>query len=409
MALRPTRRVLAASLAALSSLAPASVGLPGPVAAAAPHDSARANAYDDAWEADWVAHCRSIYRTAGKTAGFVLQVGDSITHSNPYCQWPRYGAGQTAADAALTAWCQASAWNTGSATDTGVKNGWYLAAADTSGSRGMTAASGIDTAELLSGNGNGGTAMPSDTNAATAKAKVADGGTYSGNLHITTVCAAFADAQFAVLMLGTNDVTAGRAVGDFSADLTGIVNAIEGQNIVVVLSTIPPHFTPTTQTAVIAYNSAIRSFAQARGLPLIDFHEEILLRRPGTTWNGTLLGFNDVHPSASGGGYNSASDPYAAGGDAATHTTGEACLQVGYLLRSWLTVQKLKEVKSYVADGVSPPVTPPTPAPGGGGGGDGGGGGCFVASASVTAAATPWAMFLALLSAALASRRGLRR
>ena len=245
---------------------------------------------------------------------------------------------------------------------------------------------------------------------------MADGGTYPGNLHITTVCAAFADAQFAVLMLGTNDVTAGRAVGDFSADLTGIVNALEGQNIVVVLSTIPPHFTPTTQTAVIAYNSAIRSFAQARGLPLIDLHEEILLRRPGTTWNGTLLGFNDVHPSASGGGYDSASDPYAASGDAVSHSTGEACLQVGYLLRSWLTVQKLKEVKSCVADGASPPPPAPAPAPspapgggGGGGGGDdgGGSGGCFVAAAATALPACPWTLLL-LAVAALAARRGSR-
>ena len=38
----------------------------------------------------------------------------------------------------------------------------------------------------------------------------------------------------------------------------------------------------------------------------------------------------------------------------AGHTTGDASLNSGYLLRSWLTVQKLKQVKSYIVDGVNP-------------------------------------------------------
>ena len=36
------------------------------------------------------------------------------------------------------------------------------------------------------------------------------------------------------------------------------------------------------------------------------------------------------------------------------HLTGDALSNVGYLLRSWLTVQKLKEVKAFVVDGVNP-------------------------------------------------------
>ena len=32
--------------------------------------------------------------------GVVIHVGDSITYSNPYGQWARYGQGQTAADKA---------------------------------------------------------------------------------------------------------------------------------------------------------------------------------------------------------------------------------------------------------------------------------------------------------------------
>ena len=56
----------------------------------------RANSYDNAWEADWVDHARTILATAGKTAGFVLEIGDSITHSLAYAGWPRSGAGKTA-------------------------------------------------------------------------------------------------------------------------------------------------------------------------------------------------------------------------------------------------------------------------------------------------------------------------
>ena len=99
----------------------------------------------------------------------------------------------------------------------------------------------------------------------------------------------------------------------------------------------------------------MRALAQSRALPLIDYHREIVLRRPGTTWIGTLISTDGVHPTASGAGFTISSDPYAAGGDPATHTTGASLENVGYLLRSWLSVQKLKEVKRYVIDGTNPP------------------------------------------------------
>ncbi|HYF51878.1 MAG TPA: PKD domain-containing protein [Planctomycetota bacterium] len=320
------------------------------------HDMARANSYDNGWESTWIDHCRSVYRSTGKSAGFVLQIGDSIAHANPYIQWPRYGAGQTASDGAITAWTRAAAWDA-SPNNTASLNGWYLAAADTSGIRGMTASGGIDTWELRYGNGNGGAAMPADTNPSTAAAKIADGVTYSGNLQITTLASAFNQAQFAVLMLGTNDANAGRSAVEFRANMDSIVDALEARNIVPVLSTVPPHYDSARNSTVNAYNNELRSMAQTRGLPLIDFNTEITLRRPGTSWNGTLLGLNDVHPSASGGGYSAASDPYAIGGDYTSHATGAACNEVGYLLRSWLTVQKLKEVKANVADVAVPPPT----------------------------------------------------
>jgi hypothetical protein len=313
----------------------------------------QANSYDSAWQTAWIAQSDSIYTTVGKTPGFVLEIGDSITHANPYSQWPRFGAGQTATDQATVAWAHATSWNTASNSDTTNKNGWYLAAADTSSLRGMTSAGGMTTAEFLSGSGNTGAAMPVETDPQTAQAVVADGVDYPRNLQVNTIAAAFSDAQFAVLMLGTNDAVTGVSTSTFLANLTSIVNVLQGQKIVVVLSTLPPN--ATYNNTVIAYNTAIRNYAQSSGLPLIDYYAEILARAPGTSWQNTLISSDGTHPSAFGAGYNSASNPYTPGGDPATQTTGDACLNVGYLLRGWLTIQKLREVEQDVVNGNPPP------------------------------------------------------
>src|SRR5260370_42210609 len=93
--------------------------------------------------------------------------------------------------------------------------------------------------------------------------------------------------------------------------------------------------------------------AETRTLPLIDFYREILLRRPGTTWLKTLIDSDGIHPTATGAGFEDSSDPYTPGGDPTTWTTGDAVLNVGYLLRSWLTVQKMTEVKTQLIDALT--------------------------------------------------------
>jgi lysophospholipase L1-like esterase len=322
-------------------------------------DKTRANSHDDAWEAGWVAHCRTVYTSTGKSAGMVLHVGDSITHANPYGQWQRNGAGKTAEDVAILGWYGATASFPGGVDPTST-NGLYLAAVDVAG-RSMTASGGLTTGEFLSGTNNGGPNMPGASDQATGRANVSNA-TYTNNLHVDSVVWAFSNAQFAVLMLGTNDVGGGVASGTFATNLASIVDKLEARGIVVVLSTIPPR----NGSNVGPYNTAIRSLAQTRGLPLIDYYEEIVLRQPDPAWLGTLIDAGDgVHPTAGVNGATSTSDPYASGGSGATHTTGTNAAHSGYLLRSWLTAQKLKEVKSYVVDGVNPP--------GGGGGGGGGG------------------------------------
>jgi len=70
------------------------------------NDKTQANKYDDAWEADWKAHCRAVHAgaTSPKTDGFVLQIGDSITYTMAYGIWMRGGASRTDEDLAITSW-----------------------------------------------------------------------------------------------------------------------------------------------------------------------------------------------------------------------------------------------------------------------------------------------------------------
>jgi hypothetical protein len=327
---------------ALATALLASLGVATGAAQTAP-DAARANSYDDAWQSAWVAHCRGIFSEDGKTAGFVLQIGDSITYSRAYALWPVQGMGQTAADQAVIGWAHAASWGQGEQ-DTGNKNGFYLATANTvSPFRGMTAAGSIDHGEYLTGDGN---------DPAAARQAVASTA-YTQNLQIDTVIAAFGDAQFAVLMLGTNDLS----LGNFDA-YASIVTKLEDARIVPVLSTVPPR--AGADQAVADFNAAIRDLAETRSLPLIDFHAEIMLRRPGSSWQGTLIGADGIHPTANNAEYTVTGDPYLPGGDPATHRTGDALLNSGYLLRSWLTVQKLKEIKAEIVEGVAVAPAAPT-------------------------------------------------
>lgn len=315
----------------------------------AANDMEQANSYDKDWQPAWIAHCRSVYRVIGKTRGFVLQIGDKFAHVNANASWPRSGLGKTKEDNAICDWCSATSWSTDNAIDSSNKNGWFLAVSP-GWPRGMTAAN-MDSVGFLGGNSNS-TAIPAYTDSLVARGVVEDGRNYPDNLQVDTVCAAFPDAQFAVLNIGSKDIAANRNPQGFVSNLEGIVDAFEKNHIVVILNTLAPDpdFTkPEAATLVSSYNIAIRDLARKNALPLIDQYAEILARRPETTWQNTLVqsgvGLTD-HSSE----FNSASNPYATGGDPATHTTGAAAQNVGYLLRSWLTIQKLKQVKTFIVD-----------------------------------------------------------
>lgn len=130
----------------------------------------------------------------------------------------------------------------------------------------------------------------------------------------------------AVIMYGTNDVRKQVAPADYAKHLRAIVAACLAAGCIPIVSTIPPQVGQDAPVAAI--NALVRTIAAEAQVPLVDFHAGILARQPGTAWNGTLLGKDDVHPS---GGAN--------------FDFSEANLAVcGYALRNWLTCRALKQV-----------------------------------------------------------------
>jgi hypothetical protein len=254
-------------------------------------------------------------KVAGKfhgNPGVVLHIGDSITYSNPYGQWPRNGKGQTEADKAILTWMHAGANND--------SDGWWLARFDhPAGGRSYTACSGLRANELLAGGKQG---MPA----------------------LTDVLDQY-KPQMVVLMIGTNDATAQRLVNAYRADMARAVDLTLARGIICILSTIPPH--PHRPDTTKAYNAELRQLARKREIPLIDFEKEILTRRPGDEWKDTLVRKNDLHPTVGINGVSTTSEP-----------TAENLKSSGYLLRGWLSVRKVAEVKRTVLDAL--PASPST-------------------------------------------------
>lgn len=251
---------------------------------------------------DYAPAMKAVAKKFTGTEGVVIHFGDSITHANPYSQWARHGKGKSKEDEDICKWM-----HTNKKTDL---DGWHLCSVDKPGGRSETAAGGMRIDQFLKGGHNG---LPS-----------------LGQLLKKY------NPQIAVLMLGTNDASAGIKVDDYQRDMAKGVDLILANGAICILSTIPPH--PGRGQLAESYNQALRQIARDKKIPLIDYEKEILKRRPND-WNGTLLGKNDVHPTAGKGEINSASEP-----------TEENLKNSGYLLRGWLSVRKIAEVKKKVLD-----------------------------------------------------------
>lgn len=234
--------------------------------------------------------------------GVVIHVGDSITYANAYSGWARYGKGKTAPEQAVCAWM-----HVGKDDDT---DGFFLCRVDRPGGRSDTAVSGIKSSEYLQGG-------------------------KSGIPPLAEVVKKY-NPQIAVVMLGTNDVTAGRSAAQYKADMAKVVDVMLANGTIPIVSTIPPY--KGKDAEVKAFNAALLELVKERKLPHIDYHEEIVKRRP-TDWLGTLISDDGVHPTTGLDGVNAGSEP-----------TEENLKKSGYLLRGVLSVRKIAEVKARVLD-----------------------------------------------------------
>ncbi len=96
----------------------------------------------------------------------------------------------------------------------------------------------------------------------------------------------------ALIMLGTNDMNAGEG---YQKGMETIVKKCMAAHCIPVLNTIPPR--RGRMKTVEAINKVIKELAKKQKVPLVDYCKEILKRRPGTTWDGTLISKDGVHPT----------------------------------------------------------------------------------------------------------------
>lgn len=247
---------------------------------------------------DYAAASKKIAGKFSGTPGVYLHLGDSITYANQNTAWARGGQGHTPEEKAFIGWSHGGKRND--------NDGWYLASVDVPNGRSHTAASGVKADQYLAG-GKGGLPPLAEI---VKKHK----------------------PQLALYMLGTNDISGGRPVAQYIADVEKAVEVLHGAGTVVILSTLPPYKGKTKE--VESYNAALRDLAKKKQLPLIDLYAE-MKARAGEQMEQSYLSGDGVHLSHD-----------KAGGPA----NAENLRSCGYLLRCYLAVHKGIEVKAKVLD-----------------------------------------------------------
>jgi hypothetical protein len=151
--------------------------------------------------------------------------------------------------------------------------------------------------------------------------------------------------EVSLLMFGTNDLP-DLGVDEYRDRLRSVVRRCLDRGTVVIVSTIPPRHAFAGKAA--AFAQTARNVARELSVPLVDYHAEILKRRPHD-WDGatdafrvfegydvpTLLARDGVHPSAP----RRFQDDY----------SEEALRNHGYGLRTYLVLMKYAEVLEALA------------------------------------------------------------
>jgi GDSL-like Lipase/Acylhydrolase family len=146
--------------------------------------------------------------------------------------------------------------------------------------------------------------------------------------------------EVALVMFGSNDVHAMK-LEEYQTTLRAVVRKCLANGTIVILSTAPPQSGFVEKGA--SFAEAVRQIARELNVPLIDFHAEIMKRRPDdwdgslpkfAQWDGydvpTLIARDGVHPSLPKQFANDYSD--------------EALNNCGYSLRNFLVLMKYADV-----------------------------------------------------------------
>jgi hypothetical protein len=148
------------------------------------------------------------------------------------------------------------------------------------------------------------------------------------------------DPEVALIMFGTNDLHS-MEVDEYRDKVRDVVRRCLDNGTIVILSTIPPRHGFLEKSR--SFADACRGLAHEFSVPLVDYHAEILRRRPDD-WDGaadafreyhdydvpTLLSRDGVHPSAP----KSFQDDY----------SDRALERHGYGLRNYLVLRRYAEV-----------------------------------------------------------------
>ena len=143
--------------------------------------------------------------------------------------------------------------------------------------------------------------------------------------------------ELAVVMWGTNDLGP-MDVTTYTNNMRQVIQACKTYGTIPLLTTIPPRRSYDAKSAQFA--QAMRDLAIEQQVPLIDYNQEVLTRQP-TTWDGTLISGDGVHPS-----YN---------GTTAQDFSQASLNSNGYLLRNWATLHGLWDVQQYILQ-YDPPI-----------------------------------------------------
>ncbi len=255
-----------------------------------------------AQEPYWAEPMREVHASYTGPGGLISRFGDSITVSLAFFKQLHYGHTNTTPedDAALSwinGYLEPACWN------------WY------------------DDGHYVGNGANGGTttAWPLQTDQNPPLTNIQ---------HWVTKL----DPEMAVIMWGTNDCHAGTPVDTYKGRLRTVVQTCMANGTVPVITTIPPRRNYDALTA--QYATAVRELALEEQIPLIEYNDAILTRRP-TDWDGTLISGDGVHPSNT----------------APVRDFSETMLSTnGYTLRNWMTLHACHEVWQEVID--APPWLP---------------------------------------------------